>query len=70
MGVLKGFGLCLRSWLVSRGPLAAEKLALRQQLAVLNQSSKRPKLRPLDRVFRAWLMRLWPSWSSALVIVK
>jgi hypothetical protein len=31
--------------------LVVENLALRQQLAVLGQSVKRPKLRPRDRVF-------------------
>jgi len=50
--------------------LALENLALRQQLAVCNRSIKRPKLRRRDRVFWTWLMRLWPQWKSALVIVK
>ena len=47
-----------------------ENLALRQQLAVLKQSNIRPKLRPRDRVFWTWLMRLWPAWRSALLIVQ
>jgi len=50
--------------------LSAENLALRQQLAVLQRSSKRLKLRPRDRVFWTWLTRLWPKWRSALIIVK
>jgi len=51
MDLLQAAFLFLRAWFVSRGNLAAENLALRQQLAVLNQSRKRPKLRPRDRVF-------------------
>jgi len=49
MGVLKASFLFLRAWFVSRLHLTAENLALRQQLAVLQRSSKRPKLRPRDR---------------------
>jgi len=70
MGVLKASFLFLRAWFVSRLHLSAENLALRQQLAVLQRSSKRPKLRPRDRVFWTWLTRLWPEWRSALIIVK
>ncbi len=70
MGVLKLVFLFLRALLVPKVHLAYENLALRQQLAVLKQASKRPKLRPRDRVFWAWLSRLWTDWRSALVIVK
>jgi hypothetical protein len=55
----------LRGFLLSRGRLAAENLALRQQLAVL----RRPRLRPGDRLFWAWLSRWWVGWKDALVIV-
>ena len=34
-------------------------LALRQQLAVYRRQTKRPKLRNLDRLFWAWLSRVW-----------
>ena len=70
MGVVKATLLFLRALLATRVTLAVENLALRQQLAVLQNSSKRPKLRPRDRVFWTWLMRLWPDWRSALVIVQ
>jgi putative transposase len=50
--------------------LAAENLALRQQLAVLQTSMKRPRLRKRDRVFWVWLSRLWADWRSSLMIVK
>jgi transposase InsO family protein len=50
--------------------LAAENLALRQQLAIQRRSAKRPKLRQRDRIFWVWLSRLWKDWPSALLIVK
>jgi transposase InsO family protein len=62
--------LWVRCWLVGRTALAAENLALRQQLAVLHRSLPRPKLRPRDRLFWAWLSRLWRGWRSVLVIVR
>lgn len=54
----------------SRITLLAENVALRHQLTVLQRSVKRPKLKPRDRVFWAWLSKIWPAWRSALVIVK
>jgi len=53
-----------------RSDLALENLALRQQLAVLNRRRRRPRLRKLDRFFRALLSRSWGHWKEALVIVK
>jgi len=50
--------------------LAAENLALRQQLAVLEHRSKRPRLRKRDRIFWVWLSRLWTGWRSVLLIVQ
>jgi putative transposase len=60
----------LRSLLRTQMVLAAENLALRQQLAVLEHSSKRPKLRDRDRIFWVWLSKLWPNWRSVLFIVQ
>ena len=48
----------------------AEILALRQQLAILNRTAKRPSLRFQDRLFWIVLARFWKSWRSALLIVK
>ena len=50
--------------------LALENLALRQQLAVVQRKTKRPKLTKVDRAFWAALCRLWPDWQNALIIVK
>ena len=60
----------LRAMFIPKAQLAVENLALRQQLAVCRQSLKRPRLRPRDRIFWAWLSRLWPNWRSALAIVQ
>ena len=51
MGVLKAILVFLRAFILSRAAAAFENLALRQQVAVLNQSVKRPRLRPRDRIF-------------------
>ena len=50
--------------------LAAENLALRQQLAVLRRTNKRPKIRMADRLFWVLLSRFWTPWRKFLVIVK
>jgi len=67
LSVLWGF---VRAWFLGRAALAAENLALRQQLAILHHAARRPKLRWRDRLFWVWLSRLWSGWRGALVIVK
>jgi putative transposase len=55
----------------TRLALQTEILALRHQIIVLRRSvSSRPKLRAWDRFLWIWLLRLWPQWRSALIIVK
>jgi hypothetical protein len=60
----------VRGLLADRARLAAENLALRQQVAILKHTTPRPKLRPRDRVFWVWLARLWADWRSFLLIVQ
>ena len=60
MVVLKTLVLSLRAWFVTRAHLTVENLVLRQQLAVMTRSGKRPKLRPRDRVFWTWLI----AWTA------
>ena len=47
-----------------------ENVALRQQLAVLQRSIDRPRLRRRDRNFWAWLARCWEGWRASLLIVQ
>jgi hypothetical protein len=70
MGMVDAFLVLVRAALVSRARLAVENLALRHQLAVLKRSVKRPRLRPRDRLFWAWLSRVWTEWRSSTIIVK
>ena len=64
----------IRSFVVAffrdRVELATENLALRQQLAILQRTARRPRLRLRDRVFWVWLSKLWRDWRSALLVVK
>jgi hypothetical protein len=53
----------------SRLELAAEILALRHQLAVLQRTTlKRPRLRPTDRLLWVLLSSVWPHWRQAVQI--
>ncbi len=70
MSVFHMVAVFLLSLLRMQTELAAENLALRQQLAVLEHSSKRPKLRKRDRIFWVWLSKLWWNWRSVLLIVQ
>lgn len=70
MGVTRILVLLLRGVFRNRAELAAENLALRQQLAILQQKSKTPRLRRRDRIFWSLLSRIWPDWRSALLIVQ
>ncbi len=62
--------LLIRGLFLDQAELAAENLALRQQLAMLEHKSKRPRLRKRDRIFWVWLSRFWSNWRSVLVIVQ
>ncbi len=70
MGVVRTIFLFLRAFITTRSVIAAENLALRQQLGVLQRSVKRARLRRRDRIFWVWLSRFWADWQSSLVIVK
>ena len=54
----------------SHTSLRLEHLALRHQLAMYQQSVHRPQLRPTDRLFWAWLSRLWSGWQAVLALVQ
>jgi transposase InsO family protein len=50
--------------------LVLENLALRQQLAILKRSAKRPQIRTKDRLFWIVLCRFWSNWQEPLIVVK
>ena len=60
----------VRSLLAGPVTLAAENLALRQQLAALQRKSARPRLSAWDRVLWILLARWFRDWRSWLVIVQ
>jgi putative transposase len=60
----------LRALLGRSAAVSLENVALRHQLAVLQRSVRRPRLRRRDRLFWPWLARLWPGWRSSLLIVQ
>ena len=60
----------LRATIRCRVELAAEILALRHQLAVLQRTtSKRPRIRTIDRLLWILLSSVWPNWRQAVQIV-
>jgi hypothetical protein len=64
--LLAGFASLFRS----RCALVLHVLALQHQVAVYKQTVHRPRLRPTDRLFWAWLSRVWPGWQDALHFVQ
>ena len=68
--MISSFVRALISAFKARRELALENVALRQQLAVLRRSVKRPRLSKADRGFWVLLRRIWTDWESVLVIVK
>jgi len=52
--------IVVRSFVRDQTELASDNLTLRQQLAVLQRQSKRPKLKKRDHIFWVWLSKLWP----------
>ena len=70
MTILQWAGNTLLSVFKTRQQLLTENLVLRQQLAVLNRSVKRPQLSCYDRLFWVLVSRFWAHWSKALIIVQ
>ena len=61
----------LTSTLRTRASLQIEILALRHQLSVLQRSQRRRvAFRTMDRLLWISLVRLWPDWRKALMLVK
>ncbi len=64
------FVAAFRSLFLAATALRLENLALRQQLAILQHQSKRPRLKNRDRCFWIVLSRLFDGWKSCLVIAN
>jgi transposase InsO family protein len=60
----------LRDSFRGRAALQLELIALRHQLVTMKRVSRRPSLRPTDRMLWVLLSRLLPNWRDMLVIVK
>lgn len=60
----------VRAAFVSRRDLALENAALRQQLAAYHRITKRPRLKPADRLIWAALSKVWNRWQSSLIVVQ
>ena len=54
----------------TRRALVLENLALRHQLAVLQRTTPRPRLRTADRLLWVLLSHLWNRWTDAVSIVQ
>jgi transposase InsO family protein len=50
--------------------LVLENLALRHQLAVLQRTAPRPRLRTADRLLWVLLSRMWSGWMDAISVVQ
>lgn len=50
--------------------LAAQNLVLRQQLAIMKRTNRRPRIKTTDRLFWVLLSRIWSPWRTSLIIVK
>src|SRR5262245_25489502 len=70
MILVLGVGAFVRALLGSSTAVTLENVALRHQLAVLQRSVGRPRLRRWDRLVWVGLSQLWAGWRSTLVIVQ
>jgi len=70
MILVLGVWAFVRALLVNSAAVSLENVILRHQLAVLQRSVGRPRLRRRHRIFWVGLSRLWAGWRSSLVMVQ
>src|SRR3989442_8075991 len=70
MILVLGVWAFVRAVLVNSAAVSLENVVLRHQLAVLQRSVGRPRLRRRDRLFWVALSQLWAGWRASLVIVQ
>ena len=69
--ILHALGMLVADLVKSRSRLEAENLFLRHQLNVaLRRAPPRLRLRNSDRVFMAWIVRLWPDLLDVAHVVE
>jgi hypothetical protein len=55
----------------ARRALVEECVALQHQLAVLRRSgARRPRFRPIDRLFWVFISWWWPAWGNVLKVIQ
>lgn len=70
MILVLGVWAFVRALLGNSAAVSLENVALRLQLAVLQRSVGRPRLRLRDRLFWVALSQLWADWRASLLIVQ
>lgn len=70
MSIIHALFDCLIAVFRTRMSLQLEIVALRQQLAVYQRSSKRLRIQTGERMLWSWLSRHWAGWREALVFVQ
>jgi putative transposase len=70
MILVLGVWAFVRALLGNSAAVSLENVVLRHQLAVLQRSVRRPRIRRWDRLFWVGLSRLWAGWRASLVIVQ
>jgi hypothetical protein len=65
MILVLGVWAFVRALLGNSAAVSIENVALRHQLAVLERSVDRPRLRRRDRLFWVVLSQLWAGWRAA-----
>ncbi|MFT4571569.1 MAG: putative transposase [Candidatus Binatia bacterium] len=68
--ILTTLVLALRAFGKSKGELMLENLALRQQLASMHRTTRRPIIYNHERFFWIALRRSWTGWKDSLIFVK
>jgi hypothetical protein len=69
MILVLGVWAFVRALLVNSAAGSRENVALRHQLAVLQRSGGRPRLRRRDRIFWVCLSQHWANWRASLILV-
>jgi transposase InsO family protein len=70
MILVLGVWAFVRAFLGNSAAVSLENVALRHQLAVLQRSVGRPRLRTWDRLVWVGLSQLWAGWRASLLIVR